>query len=166
MQHLGRCAVMASTVFSVLALGQSKSSLPSKDEIFELLSKANEKISGFEEAVRTVRPVLDKIDPKLSKNYLDAASTAHLLIKKMNANGPSAYRLVGLLATIDDLSRQAANASVFLLMNNPSQGSVPFVMTLTASGTACNDIAELIMHATLRFIQAEEEIINSLPGSK
>jgi hypothetical protein len=106
---------------------------------------------------------LDKVDPKLSKTYLDAASTAHLLIKKMNANGPSAYGLVGLLATIDDLSRQAANASVVLLMNNPSQASVPLVMMLTASGTACNDIAELIMHATLRFILAEEELINSLP---
>jgi hypothetical protein len=89
--------------------------MPSKSEIFELLDKADQKISGFEVAVKGAKPNLDGIDAKLSKNYLDAASTAHLMIQTLHKNGPSAYGLVGLLATLDDLSLDAANAGVQLL---------------------------------------------------
>jgi hypothetical protein len=48
MHHHGICRIVAFAIFAVVALGQAKPSVPSKDEIFELLSKANEKISGFE----------------------------------------------------------------------------------------------------------------------
>ena len=33
---------------------------------------------------------------------------------------------------------------------------------LTAAATGCNDIAELIMHATLRYAYAEEEVLDGL----
>jgi hypothetical protein len=36
------------------------------------------------------------------------------------------------------------------------------VLTLSAAGTACNDIAELIFHATMRLIAAEETALNKL----
>jgi hypothetical protein len=156
--------------FPSAALGQTESSMPSKDEIFELLDKADQKISIFEDAVRSAKPKLDGIDQQISKNYLDAASTSHVMIRALHKNGPSAHALVGLLATIDDLSLDAANASVKLLdptRGQPPDGSVvASVILLSSSGAACNDIAELIMHATLRLIHVEEELIQSLPNQK
>ena len=56
-------------------------SLPSKEEISELASRAGQKVSGFEEALRNARPSLDKIDPNLPKTYQDAASAAHAIIQ-------------------------------------------------------------------------------------
>jgi len=37
---------------------------------------------------------------------------------------------------------------------------------LSNSGTACNDIAELLMHATLRYIHVEEEALQKLLGNQ
>jgi hypothetical protein len=154
-------------------LSKLQASMPSKEEISELLAKADEKISTFEQAVRIAKPQLDNIKEDYAKNYLDAASTAHALIQVTKQNGPSAYALVGILATIDDLSLDAANGSVFLLAADNqrlSQGKPPdmvaqsAVIGLSAAGTACNDIAELIFHATMRFLNVEEKILESLPN--
>jgi hypothetical protein len=157
-------------VFAGLALGQTETSIPSKDEIFELLDKADQKISAFEDSVRSSRPKLDEIDPKLAINYLDATSTAHLMVQAMHKNGASGYVLVGLLATLDDLSLDAANASVKLLYptkaRQPNAEAVAAVVLLSNSGTACNDIAELLMHATLRYIHVEEEALQKLLGNQ
>ena len=150
-----------------VALGQTDVSMPSRSEIFELIDKADQKISDFEGALKTAKPALDAIDAKLSKNYLDGASTAHFMIQSIHKNGPSAYALVGLLATMDDLSLDAANASVKLLAIRGQQDNVAsWVVSLSTSGAACNDISELIMHATLRFVQAEEAILGKLLDKK
>jgi hypothetical protein len=106
-------------LLSVFVLGQNKpvdqGSMPSKEEVSELVAKADEKVSSFEEAVKNAKPHLDKINPKLVTNYLDGASTAHTIIRNLQNNGPSAYGLVSLLATLDDLSLDASTASVQLL---------------------------------------------------
>jgi hypothetical protein len=149
--------------------------MPSRDEIFELLDKAEQNISTFEDAVKKAKPKLDEVDPKLSNNYLDAASTAHWMLQTLHKDGPSAYRLVSLLATMDDLSRDAANASTRLLMSDAEHVAngrqrdgrvLASVILLSNSGTACNDIAELIMHATLRLVHAEEDLISSVAKQK
>jgi hypothetical protein len=92
------------------------------------------------------------------------------MVQALLKNGPSAYGLVGVLATMDDLSRDAEHASVLLLYPTRSQqpkvGVLASVIALTNSGAGCNDIAELIMHATLRFIDAEESLIGSIAGQK
>jgi hypothetical protein len=88
-------------VFAAAAVGQTGTSMPSKDEILELLNKADEKVSGFETAMKIARPDLDKADPKLSTNDLNGAATAHSIIKALKSNGPSGYGLVGLMATMD-----------------------------------------------------------------
>ena len=79
-----------------------QSTIPSKNEIFELVDKANQKIGDFEDAIKAVKPSLHKADKNMSANDLDAAATAHKLIRKIKANGPSAYRLVGLMAQISE----------------------------------------------------------------
>jgi hypothetical protein len=145
--------------------------MPSKEEISELVTKADEKVSSFEDAVKHAKPYLDKINPKFAPNYLDGASTAHTIIQKLQKNGPSAYGLVSLLATLDDLDLDGSTASVQLLRTDeeqvtrgkqPDVGSLRSVILLSNSSTACNDIAELIMHATLRFVDVEEQILGKL----
>jgi hypothetical protein len=182
-------ALIAAFLFVTVAKGQSniaaqnrtpskeelsklQASMPSQEELSELLAKADENVSNFENAVRNAKPQLDKIDTKYATNYLDAASTAHLLIGATNKNGPSAYRLIGVLATLDDLSLDAASGSAFLLGADedrvvskgaaPDMGTRSDLLTLTAAGKACNDIAELLLHATLRFVNVEEQTLNML----
>jgi hypothetical protein len=169
MRRHGLCGVVLLAVFTVSVLGQTETSMPSKDELLELLNKANEKISGFEQAVKMVKPDLDKVDSKLSTNYLNAATAAHTLIHAMQKAGPTGYGLVGLVATIDDLSLDAATASVQLLIQIAAraQGGLDVsllnpVTLLMTSKNECYDIGELIMHATLRYIYVEEQVLAKL----
>jgi hypothetical protein len=162
-------------LFSVFVWGQDKpadqTSMPSNEEISELIAKADEKVSSFEEAVKNAKPYLDKINPKLVTNYLDGASAAHTIIQSMKKNGPSSYGLVSLLATLDDLALNAATASVHLLRTDeedvmkgkqPDVGPLSSVLLLNTSSTACNDISELILHATLRYVRVEEQALVKL----
>ena len=161
--------------FAVFVQGQDKPAdpprMPSNEEILELVTKADEKVSGFEEAVNNAKPYLDKISPKLATNYLDGASTARTIIHNLKNNGPSAYALVSLLATLDDLALDAATGSIQVLRTDeenvikgkqPDLGGLSSVIVLGASGTACNDISALIMHATLRYLSAEEQVLGKL----
>jgi hypothetical protein len=68
--------------------------MPSKCEIFELIDQADQKVSGFEAAVRNVKPALDGFDAKLAKNYTDGATTAHFMIQSIHKNGSTADRCV------------------------------------------------------------------------
>ena len=163
--------IILSFALALPGLAQTGSSIPSKDEIFELLSKADQKITDFEDAIKAVRPSLDRTDRNMSTNDLDAAKTAHELIKKIKANGPSAYGLVGLLATIDDLSLDASTASVQLLLASPAgpqdqSGQLNQVTILLAVKNSCRDISELIFHATMRYIHGEEEVLTTLLNPK
>jgi hypothetical protein len=152
-----------------------KIEMPSNAEVRDLLSKASEKVAMFEETVKAAKPNLDKIDSKLSVNYLDAASTAHLMIDSMQKNGASAYGLVGLFATLDDLSLDASHASFQLLRSDEEQvmnghtsdlTRLASIMKLQSAQVGTNDIAELLMHTTLRFIQAEETALEVLLKEK
>ncbi len=136
-------------------------SMPSEREFSELLSKADEKISVFEAAVKNAKASLDKINPKYSANYLDAAATAHLLISKAIKNGFTAYSLVGILTTLDDLSLDAATGVSFLLAAGQGR-TTSEILALSGAGTSCNDIAELLFHATMRLIAAEETALGKL----
>lgn len=153
------------------AISEMQRNMPSEKEFSELLTKADEKVSTFEAAVKNAKPGLDKIDTKYLKNYLDAAATAHLLISKTIKNGPTAYNLVGVLTTLDDLSLDAANGTAYLLAADGDRiakgaprdlNTRDAVVALSSAGTSCNDIAELIFHATMRLIAAEETALNKL----
>lgn len=164
-------ALLLLFVSAVPALSQTGASLPSNDEIFELLAKAEEKVSGFETAVKSVKPNLDKADPKLSTMYLDAASAAHVVIVSIRKNGPSAYSLTSLVTTLDDLSLDAATATVQMLLLRIQTGQtgttkLDFIIPLMTSKNECYDISELLMHATLRYIHAEEDVLEKLSHIK
>jgi len=75
------------------------------------------------------------------------------------------------LTTLDDLSLDAANGSTFLLAADgdrvakgaPHDTNIrDAVVALSSAGTSCNDIAELIFHATMRLIAAEETALSKL----
>lgn len=178
--------LLAMLLFATAAMGQSNPAnqgkaapqkngsqlrdIPSEEEVSELLAKADQKVSVFEAAVQAAKSRLDSINPRYAANYLDAASTAHQVISLTKKNGMSAYRLVGILATLDDLSLDAANGSLLLVTNDEDQvvtrraqrntDTMNIVSALNAAGTSCNDIAELIFHATMRLVAAEEALVD------
>jgi len=165
-------ALLLLAAFAPAAVGQTGTSMPSNDEILELMSKAEEKVGGFEKALKGVKPDLDKVDPQLSTNYLNAASAARTIIVSIRKNGPSAYALVSLVTTLDDLSLDAATATVQLLLlgiNSGQTGAAKlgvFLVPLMTSKNECNDMSELIMHATLRYIHTEEDVLEKLSHIK
>ena len=135
-----------------MVFGQAAPTMPSRDEVLELVNQANEKTVAYEEAVNNAKPHLDKINPKFVVNYLEAASTAHTLIQAIQKDGPSAYGLVSLLATLDDMSLNASTGSVQLLRTDEehvAKGAAPDVSVLASvivlgnASTACTDISEL-----------------------
>lgn len=170
--------VLASTCYAQTNAAASPSSkevfadlqrnMPSESEFSELLAKADQNVSAFESAVKGAQPALDRVDVNLAKNYMDAASTAHKLISQTIKNGATAYRLVGILITLDDLSLDAANGSKFLLAADQehSAAKVASLGKLSAAGTSCSDISELIFHATMRLLAAEETALNKLLESQ
>lgn len=171
MRCRGLSALLLLFTSAVRASSQTGTSMPSNDEIFELLAKADQKVSGFENAIKGITPTLDKADQKLSKMYADAGAAAHVIILSIRKNGPSAYSLMSLVTTLDDLSLDAATATVELLLLRIQSGqtaasSLDFLVPLMTSKNECNDISELIMHATLRHIHAEEDVLEKLSHIK
>jgi hypothetical protein len=60
---MGRCSLPLLLLLSVSAIPafcQTGTSMPSNDEILELVAKAEQKVSSFENAVKGVKPDLDK----------------------------------------------------------------------------------------------------------
>jgi hypothetical protein len=136
------------------------SDLPSNDEVRELLNKAEEKVSGFEKAMKQVKPDLG---PEESAKDLNAASAARTIIQAIQKNGTTGYGLVSLLATLDDLGLDASAAAVLLLAKGKCRPEdMGSMLLLMKSKNELSDISELIMHATLRFIHIEEEILRKL----
>jgi hypothetical protein len=143
--------------------GDATGAIPSKDEILELLSKADQKVSEFENAIKAAKPRLESVDPKGLANYSDVASTAHVLIGAMRKNGPTSYGLLGIVVTIDDLSLGAAQAVLSITLTRQHPGGVPVeVHALLASKNATHDISELIFHAAFRYMRAQEALLEKI----
>jgi hypothetical protein len=70
-----RETLLAVLLLGAMACGQASPSMPSREEITELVNKANEKTIAYENAVKSAKPHLDKINPQFVKDYLEAAST-------------------------------------------------------------------------------------------
>jgi hypothetical protein len=171
MDRCGLPVLLLLSLSAVPAFCQTGTSIPSNDEILELVAKAEQKVSGFENAVKSVKPDLDKVDPKLSTTYAEAGGAAHAIIFSVRKSGPSAYNLMGLVTALDDLSLDAATASIELLLLRVQSGqtaasSLGFLVPLMTSKNECYDISELIMHATLRYIHAEEDVLEKLSHIK
>jgi hypothetical protein len=81
----------------------------------------------------------------------------------------TAYSLVVLVGILDDMRLNAARASAIAVMMG-LQGDSPDsrhrasqdMVDLSQSGKNCYDISELILHATLRYIAVEENLLKTL----
>lgn len=88
------------------------------------------------------RPLL--APPRLCGCFLSAAPPLH----------QGFHRLAATLLILDEGSVAKGRS--------PDSGAQTSVLSLSNAGDGCTDIAELLMHATARFIQAEEEILGKL----
>jgi hypothetical protein len=141
------------------------SDVPSKQEITELVQKADEKVTNFSAANESAKAL---VPDNLYQKGRATALTAHAIISAIQKNGPSAYALVGLLITLDDVSLNAANAAQAISRGAMADAVAGKTVSLNALAAAdsfnvaqssVTDISELIAHATLRLIKAEEAAI-------
>ena len=166
-RFVSACVFLRSTTAQV---STDSEAMPSREEIAELLAKAEEKVTAFEQAVNPVRSDLEKQQPDILKRARNAATAAHTLIRGVRSNGPSAYGLVALITALDDVTLNAAKtATAILIMNRCGMDNAAtrakLVLLWESQNSLC-DISELITHATLRLIQVEESIIHQPSGPR
>jgi hypothetical protein len=126
----------------------------------------------FEQALQAAKPLLDD---GVFQNHSNAAAEAHKIIRALDKNGPTVYALVALITTLDDLVIDARvdMTNILITMVNFQAGgktvpsaAISMVNGLETAATANYDICELIGHATLRFVKAEETLIDQLTPKK
>src|SRR5580658_4150329 len=88
------------------------STMPSNEEINDLLSKATEYITTYQGAFKNAKATLDKAPtPGFVEKSDELCAQANLTISAIKKNGMSAYALVALVGVLDDMSLNAAKAS-------------------------------------------------------
>lgn len=140
----------------------SQPTIPSKQEITALLNKADAAVRAFEEALATAKPALDRQDPGLFQKYTQAAKTTKEVIRALEETSPSAYGLVGLITTLDDVTLNASRAATVILLGRGAKDGKEaerVVATLGAAQNGCYEASERITSATLRLIQVEEKVL-------
>ena len=142
--------------------------MPSSAEILELANKADENIRGFEKALKASAPYLDKDTVRTAQA---AADDAHTIIKTIRERGASMYGLVALLSSLDDLTLDASRASRSIMVgigantlndNSSHSAAAMTAMSLMASENSLYDISDLMLHMTLRYAAAENDLMEQL----
>jgi len=152
-----------------LAQQPQTAELPSDAEINELVTKANEKVSAFETAIKLVRSDLDsQEDADLLKKDQTTAATAHEIIHALQKNGPTAYALVALISVLDDMALDSSKTALVLLIRQglSKPQTQANLAILGQASTSCRDISELLLHATLRMIDVEEAVVRRITSEK
>ncbi len=152
------------------AQASKTSSMPSEEEIGELLSKANEYVEIYQQTFKSTKHSLDKAaNPGFYEKGMELSAQALGAIAALKKNGSSAYALVGLIAILDDMSLNAARASAATTLvaleenrSDPANHAKDDFLSLAQSEKNCYDISELLLHATLRYISVEETALRML----
>ncbi len=163
---------MVLVVSSLASVGYSQDSavIPSNEEFRELLSKADEKVTAFENVIKEARPLLEVHNHGTATKYLEAADTAHYAIREQLKGKSDGYLLVATVTMLDDLALDAAKGSLLVMADSaaareagrPLDQRVPVVLTaLVDAQSAIEDISELLLAPTLRLIDTEEKALNS-----
>lgn len=148
----------------------SGQSLPSEEEIGDLLNKASEYVQTYRQTFTNTKPSLDKAPtPGFFDKGIELSSQASGSIAAIKENGSSAYALVGLIAILDDMSLNAARASAMTMIlaleedkTDPKNHAMEDFQNLAQAEKNCYDISELLLHATLRYIAVEEKALHTL----
>ena len=149
---------------------QRASSLPSDEEIGELLVKAKQYVDSYQATVSRTKRSLDKTaTPGFYLEMTKLASQATKRIIDIRKNGSSAYALVGLIAILDDMTLNASRASAAVTIvamqerqSDPNNHGMVDFQALAQAGQNCYDISDLILQATLRYIAVEESALRTL----
>jgi hypothetical protein len=150
--------------------GEQVPSMPSTEEVNDLLSKASEYVAVYDTTFKNAKATLDKSPtPGFPERATELCSQANTIIGAIKKNGMSAYALVALVGVLDDMSLNAARASAIEVMMG-LQGDSPDskhrasqdMVDLAQAGKNCYDISELILHSTLRYIAVEENLLKTL----
>jgi hypothetical protein len=145
-------------------------SMPSQEEVNDLLSKASEYVTAYEATFKTSKETLDKSPaPGYFEKSTVLTSQASTVITAIKKNGMSAYALVTLVGVLDDMSLNAARASEVVVITGLQTSSpvlkhsaIQDMQDLSQAGKNCYDISELILHATLRYIAFEEDFLKTI----
>jgi hypothetical protein len=154
-------------------LEQSVPSIPSNEEINDLLGKADEYVQQYQAMFKSAKATLDKSPtPGFNAKADELCAQAESLITAIQKNGPTAFSLVGLIVVLDDMSINAARASSMAMFvsveDNSSQSKQALrdFPDLAQAEKNCIDISELILHPTLRLIAAEERILRTISSQQ
>lgn len=97
---------------------------------------------------------------------MEYATTAHKVVTALSKNAPSAYVSTELLITLNQLAINAANGAQAIshkamVMATSGQtvslDALAAADSLTKAQSALTEVSELVGHATLRLIAAEEK---------
>jgi hypothetical protein len=149
-------------------------SMPSNEEIGDLLSKASEYVDTYRQTFASARPSLTKAPtPGFYEKAIELSKQATSVIAAIRKNGPSAYALVGLVAILDDMSLHATRAYAVTMVSTLGESRSDFksqgmqdIQSLAQAAKNCEDISELLLHATLRLIAVEEQTLRELSGQQ
>jgi hypothetical protein len=138
--------------------------MPSEAEIGELLSKASEYVETYKQTFAAAKGSLEKAS---QPGFYDRAATmcaqASQVIAAIKKNGSTAVALVSLIAVLDDMSLNGARASAStLLLAVEDKRAMQDFQNLAQAEKNCYDISELLLHATIRYISAEEAPLRAL----
>lgn len=153
------------TARSPIAESSEVASMPSEAEIGELLSKASEYIETYKQTFATAKGSLERAS---QPGFYDRATTmcwqASQVISAIKKNGSTAVALVSLIAVLDDLSLNGARASAFtmVLAVGDDKLAMQDFKNIAQAEKNCYDISELLLHATIRYISAEETALRVL----
>ena len=144
--------------------------MPSNEEIGDLLSKASEYVDTYRQTFGSARPSLAKAPtPGLYEKGMELSKQADSVIAANRKNGPSAYALVGLVSILDDMSLNATRAYAVTMVvalgetrSDLKSHEMEDIQSLAQAGKNCDDISELLLHATLRLIAVEERTLREL----
>lgn len=167
----------ASTAYSQSARQQTKreaapfsAPMPSEAEIGELVSKANEYVDTYRRTFENTKASLDKAPtPGFYERAMEECAQAAEVISAIKKNGSTAVALVTLISILDDMSLNGARASAAMMLvaasedrTKPSNHAMQDFQDIAQAEKNCYDISELLLHATIRYISAEENALRTL----
>jgi hypothetical protein len=133
-----------------------------------LANKADENVQGFEKVLKASEPYLDKDKFHIDE---DAVAKTHGVIAAIRNNHVAMYSLVGLLSALDDLTLDASRASRLIILaigqnafKDPAakESATVAAMSLMNSENSLYDISDLLLHATLRYAAAEDDVLEQV----
>lgn len=153
---------------------QSMPTMPSTEEVNDLLSEASEYVETYQRIFKNAKPTLDKAPtPGFNQRTDELCSQADTIIAALQKNGPTAYSLVALIGVLDDLSLNASKAYAMAMIvgmqeanNDAGRRALQDIQDLAQAGKNIYDISELLMHSTLRLISFEEKVLHTLAATQ